>query len=106
MFSFTHAQFVLSYHLVNTIYHGANTSRRRIQFWIDYVELDLSQLCSIRIRICITVDYYHVMNTKRMNMNSDKFSEALITTVCPGSSDPPEIFFNIFASENEVYTIY
>ena len=57
------------------------------------MELDLSQLGSIRIRICITVDYYHVMNTKRMNMNSDKFSEALITTVCPGSSDPPEIFF-------------
>ena len=28
------------------------------------------------------------------------------TTVCPGSSDPPEKIFNIFASENEVYTIY
>ena len=27
-------------------------------------------------------------------------------TVCPGSSDPPGIIFNIFASENEVYTIY
>ena len=27
-------------------------------------------------------------------------------TVCPGSSDPPEKMFNIFASENEVYTIY
>ena len=27
-------------------------------------------------------------------------------TVCPGSSDPPEKIFNIFASENEVYTIY
>ena len=27
-------------------------------------------------------------------------------TVCPGSSDPPEKTFNIFASENEVYTIY
>ena len=26
-------------------------------------------------------------------------------TVCPGSSDPPEKIFNIFASENEVYTI-
>ena len=25
-------------------------------------------------------------------------------TVCPGSSDPPEMIFNIFASENEVYT--
>ena len=23
-------------------------------------------------------------------------------TVCPGSSDPPEKIFNIFASENEV----
>ena len=27
-------------------------------------------------------------------------------TFCPGSSDPPEKIFNIFASENEVYTIY
>ena len=27
-------------------------------------------------------------------------------TVCPGSSDPSEKIFNIFASENEVYTIY
>jgi len=28
-----------------------------------------------------------------------------ISTVCPGSSDPPEKILNIFASENEVYTI-
>jgi len=27
-------------------------------------------------------------------------------TVCPGSSDPPQKILNIFASENEVYTIY
>ena len=27
-------------------------------------------------------------------------------TVCPGSSDPPEKIFNIFASENEVNTFY
>ena len=27
-------------------------------------------------------------------------------TVCPGSSDPPEKLLNIFASENEVYTIF
>ena len=27
-------------------------------------------------------------------------------TVCPGSSDPPEKIFNIFASQKEVYTIY
>ena len=27
-------------------------------------------------------------------------------TVCPESSDPSEKIFNIFASENEVYTIY
>ena len=26
-------------------------------------------------------------------------------TVCPGSSDPPENILDIFASENEVYTI-
>ena len=25
-------------------------------------------------------------------------------TVCPGRRDPPEKIFNIFASENEVYT--
>ena len=29
-----------------------------------------------------------------------------VVTVCPGSSDPPEKIFNIFASENEGYTIY
>ena len=28
------------------------------------------------------------------------------TTVCQGSSDPPEKIFYIFASENEAYTIY
>ena len=27
-------------------------------------------------------------------------------TVCPGSSDPPEKILNIFASENEVYTVF
>ena len=27
-------------------------------------------------------------------------------TVCPGISDPPEKIYNIFESENEVYTIY
>ena len=27
-------------------------------------------------------------------------------TVCPGSSDPAENLFDIFASENEVYTLY
>ena len=27
-------------------------------------------------------------------------------SVCPGSIDPPEKMFDIFASENEVYTIY
>ena len=27
-------------------------------------------------------------------------------TVCPGSSDPPEKILNIFAPENEVYTIF
>ena len=28
------------------------------------------------------------------------------STVCPGSSDPPEKILDIFASENEVYTIF
>ena len=27
-------------------------------------------------------------------------------TVCPGSSDPPEKILNIFASKNEVYTVF
>ena len=27
-------------------------------------------------------------------------------TVCPGSSDPSEKILNIFASENEDYTVY
>ena len=27
-------------------------------------------------------------------------------TICPGSSDPLEEIYNIFASENEVYTSY
>ena len=31
---------------------------------------------------------------------------ALSLTVCPGSSDPPEKLYNIFASKNEVYTNY
>ena len=30
----------------------------------------------------------------------------LYCTVWPGSSDPPEKIFNIFESENEVYTNY
>ena len=42
-------------------------------------------------------EYYH------------KFSviyETPSTAVCPGSSDPTEKIFNIFASKDEVYTIY
>ena len=35
-----------------------------------------------------------------------KHSRWDVYTLCPGSSDPPEKIFNIFASENEVYTIY
>ena len=35
---------------------------------------------------------------------SNKYT--VFSTVCPGSSDPPENIFIIFASENEVYTIY
>ena len=27
------------------------------------------------------------------------------TTVCPGSSDPPEKIFNILARQNEVYRV-
>ena len=42
------------------------------------------------------------------SFRSDKneYAGSSIRTVCPGSSDPPEKIFNIFASENEVYTIY
>ena len=35
-----------------------------------------------------------------------EMNSAIGHTVCPGSSDPPEKMFYIFASENEVYTIY
>ena len=31
---------------------------------------------------------------------------SLCCTVCPGSSDPPEKILNIFASKNEVFTIF
>ena len=38
--------------------------------------------------------------------DNTKWISSLPYTVCPESSDPPEKIFNIFASENEVYTIY
>ena len=38
------------------------------------------------------------------DINSDK--RCVFYTVYPGSSDPAEKIFNIFVSENEVYTIY
>ena len=40
-----------------------------------------------------------------VSTNSKKWTQKTLT-VCPGSSDPPEKKFNIFASVNEVYTIY
>ena len=36
----------------------------------------------------------------------DMYPSNIVPTVCPGSSDPPENILNIFASENEVYTIF
>mgnify|MGYP001303874443 CR=1 FL=1 len=38
--------------------------------------------------------------------HSKPYIREFINTVCPGSSDPPEKIYNIFASVNEVYTIY
>ena len=39
--------------------------------------------------------------------SSKKSTEvSIICTVCPGSSDPLEKISNIFASENEAYTIF
>ena len=38
--------------------------------------------------------------------NTSTMAGTKFYTVCPGSSDPPEKIFNIFAYENEVYTIY
>ena len=35
-----------------------------------------------------------------------QYSPIFVCTVCPGSSDPSKKIFNIFASENEVYTIF
>ena len=45
-------------------------------------------------------------NTEQQYALKFYFELGFIHTVCPGSSDPPEKIFNIFASENEVYTIY
>ena len=41
-----------------------------------------------------------------IQINNDEDIKSNSDTVCPGSSDPPEKIFYIFASENEVYTIY
>ena len=42
----------------------------------------------------------YVRTTEQQNLIITEY------TVCPGSSDPPEKILNIFASENEVYTIF
>ena len=44
------------------------------------------------------------VNITECPMSLDHF-HSIITTVCPGSSDPPEKILNLFASENENYTI-
>ena len=45
--------------------------------------------------------------TNRGKLKKNTILAKLATyTVCPGSSDPPEKILNIFASENEVYTIF
>ena len=41
-----------------------------------------------------------------MVLNRVSAHAIVLITVCPGSSDPPEKLFDIFASENEVYTIF
>ena len=41
-----------------------------------------------------------------MDKKSQITSGHSLNTVCPGSSDPPKKILNIFASENEVYTIF
>ena len=46
--------------------------------------------------------YANVFGKKALSL----FFITASATVCPGSSDPPEKIFNMFASENEVYTIY
>ena len=38
--------------------------------------------------------------------NCTTYQGEYLYTVCPGSSDPPEKIFNIFASENDVYPIH
>ena len=45
------------------------------------------------------------INDFKVSINTSKIDE-FSYTVCPGSSDPPEKILNIFASENEVYTIF
>ena len=39
-------------------------------------------------------------DTQMSQSNILRFSDMNVSTVCPGSSDPPEKILNIFASEN------
>ena len=48
---------------------------------------------------------YATVIIESSSQNSNR-GDYFFYTVCPGSSHPPEKIFNIFASENEVYTIY
>jgi len=65
----------------------------------DFLYGPLFLLEAVRIFKLTGQKAYHYGHTDRM---VDIYS----CTVCPGSSDPPEKILNIFASENEVYTIF
>ena len=47
---------------------------------------------------------YYFLDTQYMKWVTTSWTVSY--TVCPGSSDPPEKILNIYASENEVYTIF
>ena len=56
---------------------------------------------SRKVRAC----YLCLMEKLHISL-TERYIYMYIYTVCPGSSDPPEKIFNIFASENEVHNIY
>ena len=61
--------------------------------WHDFLAALVKKMCAL-FRL---TQYLGVVNIYVHNR---------LYTVCPGSSDPPEKTLNIFASENEVYTIF
>ena len=75
--------------------------------------------CGILLKIVMCIRYLIMQRVEMIAINficffkkkyrcvkSRYIEPPTIYTVCPESSEPPEKIFNIFASENDVYTIY